>query len=777
MSQTDDDVDTITSKYFDSVKQSSSKTLNDSDDFLPKRVKKKTENSALVKKSVKTGTKKTQKKRIENNQDIKPSSNLIQFTKDFKIVCNKGGVDVDPDQLQLAIALSQSLQEQQNSPSLSDEPIREYKPCNTQEKIVKIRKTLEQFGFVVNSSEALENNFSNRNKRRKKWLPLIHKSYEEKQQIIANKVSHILLEDINFIPSRPVDKQEYKCESELLKESFCETACCVSKCFSKHEDLLKNSDVYYISNLFEQASSKVGCLLKDWSSIPGRDKSPERENITVDLKNNILFKSHFDVLLSGTFDKITSIMENLTSQPDTQTLDDDIESLDRCDSTIKNNKVSNVTCQSPDLFDDSIYDVRDKNKDSIKHNADSSDDELPYVFLNHNTIKKKLFQCNESNTRKSNCSDVILVEDEYNLEIKSEHKADQLLNNENDLTASEKKEKLLVNESAIVHYEIYHESPANISKSESPQSIHSEFYHMKDQELNSPLSTINNYDSNKDVSSKNDTCINEEIDLTQSDEECNPLSENHTGNCDFIAQENVSGNSENDDDVFILSDDELNYSVSMPSKLNKLKTEHFSNEDLQKICNSQNETFMMADDNECMSISENDCASSTLNVHRHSIDTNSSEKQSEIGFAGVENEKRLSKWYRSSIFDSIASNSISSGNTLSNGENCPIENINETFKKKIIFDKTNLSMHNTNNIIGSLQNTPNCKYVIKTKNITPMNDYKSMDSPKLVEELSKYGLKPLKRKRGNIHKSKKSFEYVCKFKYFCFSCANFRTYL
>ncbi|GJQ80808.1 hypothetical protein Trydic_g9397 [Trypoxylus dichotomus] len=66
---------------------------------------------------------------------------------------------------------------------------------------------------------------------------------------------------------------------------------------------------------------------------------------------------------------------------------------------------------------------------------------------------------------------------------------------------------------------------------------------------------------------------------------------------------------------------------------------------------------------------------------------------------------------------------------------------------------------NAENYLGntpnSLQNkdntttkTPEGFVVIKTKNITPMPDYESMPTPKIVEELEKIGVKQLKRHRG-----------------------------
>ncbi|KAK9885888.1 hypothetical protein WA026_013763 [Henosepilachna vigintioctopunctata] len=44
--------------------------------------------------------------------------------------------------------------------------------------------------------------------------------------------------------------------------------------------------------------------------------------------------------------------------------------------------------------------------------------------------------------------------------------------------------------------------------------------------------------------------------------------------------------------------------------------------------------------------------------------------------------------------------------------------------------------------------TPKNEFIVKTQNITPMINYNQLDTPSIVKELSKFGLKPLKRKRG-----------------------------
>lgn len=44
--------------------------------------------------------------------------------------------------------------------------------------------------------------------------------------------------------------------------------------------------------------------------------------------------------------------------------------------------------------------------------------------------------------------------------------------------------------------------------------------------------------------------------------------------------------------------------------------------------------------------------------------------------------------------------------------------------------------------------TPENNLIIKTKNITPLANYDEMDTPRITKELEKFGLKPLKRRRG-----------------------------
>lgn len=44
--------------------------------------------------------------------------------------------------------------------------------------------------------------------------------------------------------------------------------------------------------------------------------------------------------------------------------------------------------------------------------------------------------------------------------------------------------------------------------------------------------------------------------------------------------------------------------------------------------------------------------------------------------------------------------------------------------------------------------TPPNNLVIKTKNITPCPNYDEMNTPSVIRELEKFGLKPLKRRRG-----------------------------
>lgn len=103
------------------------------------------------------------------------------------------------------------------------------------------------------------------------------------------------------------------------------------------------------------------------------------------------------------------------------------------------------------------------------------------------------------------------------------------------------------------------------------------------------------------------------------------------------------------------------------------------------------------------------------------------------------------------------------------GKSC--SKLDDTFdnivKEKGIFDKiTDVNSHE-NSVVKTPENakrgdeqiiTPNSAIIIKTTNVTPMPKYNDMDTPQRNKELEKFGLKPMKRAKGNLTIKLRSYQ-------------------
>ncbi|XP_077298389.1 mutagen-sensitive 312 [Arctopsyche grandis] len=865
-----------TSKYFKrDIQAIRCDDLDESDNFVSRKITKKL-TSAPCKST------KKRKKCLKNQRDIrsmtKNSNDLLKYTQDFKTVCNKGGVDVDPEQLQLAIALSQSLQDYEQNTNLTCATAKEKENIETtfgnttsqefrEDKVTKIKKTLEQFGFKIKSSVCLEHTTTAKRPPRKlkrSNYPLISKSVEHKRQIITDKISEILFETNSCI-------QDIDNTIEKQTGYF-------SKCRLNYKCIINNPLVFYVPSLFTPTESKIGCLLKDWSEIPGREKSPEKELNQLDFKESVLFENHFDILLSGSVKKIVHTMEELTSLPSKSftksDLDDSIKcnnmemstvifddnsfslgdvtdkninskseksanishttettlplqlekaknytsSNTKCESLVKNDNNDANRCLSPDIFnDDSFY---DKKVDSEHENDDISDDELPNVYLSQPHVLKKfdLLKNNLFNldtTRVNDCSDVILIEDELptvnnssnnfiNKEINDTNTSSNIcLKNKNStfisVNVDDDDDDLYVNGNGIVHYESYHDISMIKSDIESPQkSLCSGSYNSGnnfiDTQSPSQSGTINKSIDDREIDltqssneenvedpienvascSLNQLCTSNKsiddskIDLTQSYYEGKVASfkkvEISQESELIMSKEHSFEASTECDDVFVLSDDELDYSVN--ATLRKCKSSskfsEFINDSIPDIMEEGPEISLVthipdvelvSEQSNNITLVQNDL--STQSLHRSvSFDTGKS--------IAVETQKRFSKLYRSSILDPITSSDLididnycthRDSNANDDGDkndDCSVtrSSLPDVHLPGIKLAKNNTETEPTQRAVSPKKTPSHNKYFMKTKNISPMADYKSMNSPSMLKELSKYGLKPLKRKRA-----------------------------
>lgn len=72
----------------------------------------------------------------------------------------------------------------------------------------------------------------------------------------------------------------------------------------------------------------------------------------------------------------------------------------------------------------------------------------------------------------------------------------------------------------------------------------------------------------------------------------------------------------------------------------------------------------------------------------------------------------------------------------------------KSHKEQVTLPRETINATESIQSTSSANATTHKPVIIKTKNVTPMVNYEEMNSPQLIAELDKYGLKPLKRRRG-----------------------------
>lgn len=174
----------------------------------------------------------------------------------------------------MAIALSRSLVETKTGSEASQEE---------QTIGVNTKKTLAEFGFKSKSS--LNNDYSSLMefdgkvpKWMKKCTRLTRRNPEIQKKLMEEKVQILLDEEFLEHPYYEKTDRNYKVTSILLRQYYSKE----NKTFFKNSLEQKSSiifDSYYVNDLVQKSTTAVGCLLKDWSKIPGRDLSPERLDI------------------------------------------------------------------------------------------------------------------------------------------------------------------------------------------------------------------------------------------------------------------------------------------------------------------------------------------------------------------------------------------------------------------------------------------------------------------------------------------------------------------
>lgn len=339
--------------------------------------KEKKKNCTGPKKAVKPVNKPTLKKRqmkLKGQKDIRAvlskKNELVSYSKDFDNVCKQSGIDVDSEQLQLAVALSKSLQPSEATDSQTTQ-------SNSQERTARIRTTLQEYGFTVPEIKIVNPNKKLRKHR--KHYQLLIQSEAERQQIIVDKYSQILFQNIDSLKCSPDKEKIY--ENSDSKLYFVAT--------NVAYEVLRNNNIFYLDNLSIEKTSNKGGLLRDWSEIPGRPVSPKCcEELIMDISEITCSQDELDIILSGTLKHAKSIIKNKLQQASTVIIEGEdsyeqigvdndvitnsieIHSEDTEirfeDTPTKSGTSETIRSCSPDIFDDDSLSLPNHSRDIIR---------------------------------------------------------------------------------------------------------------------------------------------------------------------------------------------------------------------------------------------------------------------------------------------------------------------------------------------------------------------------------------------------------------------------
>lgn len=187
---------------------------------------------------------------------------------------------LDPEEIELALALSRSMHEQQQQdeeklePSKFDNPFQMTKGS----KIQPINSVLERFGFKTKKGLSdFEFEMISNNKKRSKFqkVPtlLTRTSKDQRDEMISKRVEAIL--DNEKVADRNYENLEkdfdlYSCYLRQLHVEFNSISALENSTESSEAMFYK----YYITDIFEPSFTRADHLLKNWNKIPGRDRSP-----------------------------------------------------------------------------------------------------------------------------------------------------------------------------------------------------------------------------------------------------------------------------------------------------------------------------------------------------------------------------------------------------------------------------------------------------------------------------------------------------------------------
>uniref|UniRef100_A0A8D8AJN2 Structure-specific endonuclease subunit SLX4 n=1 Tax=Culex pipiens TaxID=7175 RepID=A0A8D8AJN2_CULPI len=261
------------------------------DDFEPVK-KETTAPKAKTKVQRKVTTRKPRAPR-KSSQDIRKAFQKYQDNDELLLnelmVEHSRAEQVDPEQLQLAIAMSRSLSEQHGvaediSDSQQPEVGSSASESTLQERRLQgIRTTLEQYGFKCKGNYADQDlnalfgtppgpKTGRRGKTRRKTM-LIRRTPEDIVAFMERGAERLLREDLHA--------QLKESDAQLDVRSYGSDVFWMNENPNLGEGAIPE---YFVEGLMEPYPAKAGCLLKDWHAIPGRERTPERKRIVPEVE-------------------------------------------------------------------------------------------------------------------------------------------------------------------------------------------------------------------------------------------------------------------------------------------------------------------------------------------------------------------------------------------------------------------------------------------------------------------------------------------------------------
>lgn len=193
-----------------------------------------------------------------------------------QILTEHGRTDnVDPDELQLALALSNSEKAQPPTPEAggSDEL------DTLQQKYSKVKRTLEGYGFKCKNKytdydiQALFGPSKSRKKHHPKPTLLTRRDQSRQEHLMAEKVQLILDTEYKENVAVPIcDFPAWQCHGFHI-EDFVATDARLFRVNSSERDSAQSMAAYY-TKLVAVSSVGPDYLLQRWEDIPGRERTP-----------------------------------------------------------------------------------------------------------------------------------------------------------------------------------------------------------------------------------------------------------------------------------------------------------------------------------------------------------------------------------------------------------------------------------------------------------------------------------------------------------------------